>query len=426
MNEVSKTDFRQILEEAFKENGGSVPKNFQSDFEEIFGDLPSIKAYNQIRTELCERLKKGFERDEYRLRYEKVVPEIRKEVRLALALGLGFEEEVQSPGKGGIKAIRDLLLEFLGSLEEGEAWETQKLQGWTKRSTLTGKRLYSRVVNKAPWLEKTVQVILGENHEAILKRNPFQAGVVRKITSKSAAKKYLRQFLSSLKKGQSWSATDLVRWEGDVKGNTLWTWLSQRGGSEILDKQTIEWVLGDFKEEDLGRNPFEKRQGITSEAEARETLVKFLKSLAKGQVWSHKDLYKWRNKEGTSGGGLISWIERNLPGSEEGVRATSLKKLLGKKSSLLNRNPFTRRPIAIKTIKDARAHTRAFLESVKPGTTWSTSTLHAWEGGVRGATLCQWLKKNLRKNGKFDWPYVLERLGVQDELKVAPFASKKA
>lgn len=157
------------------------------------------------------------------------------------------------------KTARAILVRFLKSLEDDEAWSFSRLAEWADPVTgLKGSSLIAWIHKSFPTVDAAmIQALLGNRHRNSLMRNPFEPLVVVRIKNLRVARVYVIQFLESLPENQPWCWEDVRQWVASdgCKGSSVAHWL--RSQARKKGKKPLE-MLG-LDPQLLTRNPFSGR-----------------------------------------------------------------------------------------------------------------------------------------------------------------------
>jgi len=427
---VTKDAIFNIVHEAAEEKGLQVPEELESDFNNHFPKIHEVRSFTQLRVELCGVIKKILKKDEkFADKYMAFYCLISPIVRFKIAILLGFENYVQTPGREDNRSPREILIAYLNTLHEGESWNSESLRKWDSTNN-TGRNLIVRTGTVAGnWNLDIVKAILGEKADQLLARNPFTK-LENTFTNIYIVRYYLKQYLASLEPGETWSYTTLSEYNfgEEFKAISLVMYINSRYGNNKFTEEAVRKVLGKEADKLLEKNPFTKRVlKLTSRKNAKAALKEMLSDLKRGEKWSiHPFVENWKGKSGISGHSLYKWIQRNLGDFTE----DTIRELLDDEADeLLQRNPFEiKLERKIHTIQDLKNFFQSFLDCLPEGAFWSPKTLIMFtprdKSIPNGSVIYNWVKNHISYEGKIDWMFILFELIPIDELKKHPFRHK--
>ncbi|MBN2087168.1 hypothetical protein JW758_02370 [Candidatus Peregrinibacteria bacterium] len=235
-----------------------------------------------------------------------------------------------------------------------------------------------------------------------------------------SCKEVLESFLAELKEGQSWSSTNIRKWESRLGNQKKTTNNGQKLYSKVSSticwsEESVRYILKEKADQLLERNPYEtKKREITCERDARIHLLKFLKTLPEGQTWNPKKLmeadrntYLWMNKYAT-----------------KGITSEYIEELLGEDAEvLLKKNPFERLKRTITSKTKAHNYLVELYMSQPEGKRVSVKTINSWtaQDGTRGHSIINFIKRNI--SGEITEESLRELLGksADEVLRRNPF-----
>ena len=137
-------EIKEIALEACRQQQIPVPNTFKKDWNQLFPDENlTLTSFHGVRMEVCQKIKEALQEKKKKERYEPLFKTILTDVRVKIAKALNFEEKVATKGKGETQSKREVLQEFLHSLQSGKTWSPEDLRSWGAE----GYTLYLRVYN---------------------------------------------------------------------------------------------------------------------------------------------------------------------------------------------------------------------------------------------------------------------------------------
>lgn len=413
---ISRETVFEVIKECVAEKGAKIPDGLEADFEAHLPEFNSLKTFNQVRMQLCRRIKKLLEDDGVLAeKYAEIYGQIFRSVRLKLVSLLGFQDYIAQPVYDG-KSSRQILKEFLRTLDEGESWNMLKLSEWEINGDNVGDKLRTRIAAAAgPWNIELARLILAEEATELLKRNPLEK-LEWRIRTIYDARRYLRMYLSTLPEGASWSYATLYEWipPDGIDGVSVIMQIEKKTGDRGFTEDAVRTVLGKEADDLLKRNPFIRHiKQLDSRQKAKRALLDFMGSLDENASWSiNAELYQWTSKDGIRGHNLYNWICRNLGGFSE----TEIREVLGEDADeALRRNPFTKTSKSNTDLTAASRNLENFLLGMPAGRVWSITDLQAHGqigDGSQGNALHSWASRNL---GAFNLATIKQMLGERAE-----------
>lgn len=151
---------------------------------------------------------------------------------------------------------RDFLEQFFATLEPGNSWNPAMLHEWSRKNGFSGENIYESIRRKFEkgFNQESLRMILGEKAETLLTRNPL---TIKEYFDPDFVKRYLNDYLASLRPGQKWSSQTFQRHEPRAK--SIYCWIQRN----IRHDDTIDWLfilLNFLPAEALKRNPFYHRK----------------------------------------------------------------------------------------------------------------------------------------------------------------------
>lgn len=424
---ISKETILGVISGCLSEQGVKIPDNLEGDFSRYLPDLPNLESFNQIRTQLCRTIGGLIKNDEeFGEKYGEIYGQIAHLVRIKLVCLLGFDDYVNRPTSDDSKSSREILKEFLKSLKDGEEWNVKKLSIWEVDGDNVGSRLKTRIgAVVGRWNLDVVRIILGDDANALLERNPFER-LEWRIETIYDARRYLREYLTGLPEGVPWSYTTLCEWKSSdgAEGITLAQQIPKKAKCSGLTEDAVRNALGKEADALLARNPFTKRiLRLTSKPAAKAALLDFMSGLSEGEIWSiHPKLDTWLSADGIGGSDLYKWVLRNFGDFNE----STIKELLGEDADkALRRNPFTKNEVKNKDAESVRGYLMAFFDEMGGGKAWCVSDLQKYgqigADGPKGAAVESWIRRN--SDGNFNLANLVAVLGevAESVLRRNPF-----
>lgn len=408
----------EVIKECATVKSIKMPDIFQQDFETHLADIAPLKFLSQIRYQLCARIGRILDADtDMAEKYAVIYSQIFSAVRLKLICLLDFQNHVTKPVNGG-KSSRELLKDFLQNLKEGESWSLKELREWEIDGVNAGDRLYERIRNLIGfWDQGIIMLILGEEGEKLLQRNPFKKQRNKnKIKNPYVACLYLRMYLASMPAGKTWSHKTFFNWKNPhdgIKGESVIDHLAQEG--QKFTEAAVRAALGADADSLLLRNPFTERpRRLTSAKKAKAALLEFLGGLPEGEEWSFFSMFDiWESKSGVKGKTLYGWIYIHFGSSDE----AAVRAVLGEDAdSALSRNPFKK----ITGEESATKGLKTFLDSLPERESWSPENFN-----LRYPSNYSWIQRNITYNGTIDWLYVLIKMVPLEYLRQHPFRHRR-
>ncbi len=237
--------------------------------------------------------------------------------------------------------VKKYLLEFLESLPDGTTWNSRSLDAWISADGFRGINIRFWVANNVDggFSEQNIKGILEEKADKILSEHPIDIQK-REILSTEDAKKYLLEFLGTLKEGENWTPIRLRRWQSadGISGENIYRWI-QKNTTDGFSKTSLRLVLKD-KVEILDMHSLEKKEDIVTTLDyVTQYLIEFLEKLGDSKKWSARHLRQWTNSDGVSGENVYNWIARHIKNSAGEIDwIFILIKIIPEK--YLTRNPF--------------------------------------------------------------------------------------
>lgn len=374
-----------------------LPDEFERDFHEYVGDV-SITSLNILKNVFCKKVAAIFEGvQEMDERYGEIYGRISAAIRIKIGLELGFCDYVQRPMRGMGKSPREILKNFLDSLDDGQSWISADLMRWTEGGQKYGQLLYNRVATNIGWNLEVVRTILGDNDGNLLARNPY-AKQEKRVRNRYDARRYLREFLADLPENEGWNAEKLYGWQASdgLNGASVLQWVRPNFGG-VFNLDIVRQILGARADELLAQHPFTRKETyLRNEKDAKKYLIEFLNTLSVGLSWSNADLVDWTSESGVKGHVLYNWILRRF-NRFDGVVLRDFLESEGE--VLLANNPFVPRKENYITSKEkAKEYLMMLLDALPNGEEWSSATLQLYgkicTNGPTGSAVYSWILLN--------------------------------
>ncbi len=391
------SDLIAIIEEKSVAEHVTLPDTWKEDFHHHIPLPGGIPSFSVLTTHLCQKIKGVLEDyPELGEKYGEIHSKIGTEVRIAIAIQLGFYEVMNAPHADlGGRTPMEVLRLFCGQLEEGETWQPQKFLQWNMNGIYPGKTIRNIVTPKlGSFGRRAIEVIFGDEAAAIFARNPFEARE-QKINTIYDARRYLKEFLSTLKDGQEWTPGIINEWTASdgTPGRDVFVWFSRKAKGADERVTEIEELLGKEGAALFKKNPLNIQIPQIKDWDSVKTgLLAFLETIEEGECWSTVELWAW---------GTDDWNGHNLykyfSAHEKQFCDATVREILGDQAAILNKKPLKMVEQKLRSEADGKKYFLAFLNSLKSGEKWSPSTLRHCKrigaDGPNGSTLYEWIRQ---------------------------------
>jgi len=425
MGYITGLEFADIIESCAREEKLRLPRSFRDDLASVVEPDDQIGSMNRVSC-ICRRIRRDVLACSEKLesRYSDVVSIVSTPVRFKVACALGFEDIVNEAREEG--STRGFLRAFIGQLEPGAQWTVTDLKRW-EYNGVSGSRLYYRIHGLCGWNLDVVKVIIGDDAEEMLAKNPCATSFKSEVlTYPVVAKKYLKLYLQSLDQDETWNTESLSAWPGKngVTGNALYYWMvaNFEGG---LNSKILKQFLG-RSDVLLSRHPYtgyEKK--INSLKDVRAYLVEFLRGLQPGEAWWSSKLDQWQAKDGFRGRNIRFYVDRNVEG---GFCEATLRQILKGIAPLLDEYVFIlEKDKVVVSQEQVKQLLVEFLSGLDDGESWHPAKLRRWANreGVPGENVYRWIRNNLVSRGGTNWNAAMTNMLPQDVLSRNPFCIRE-